>query len=71
MSSKGLEVKIKKGAFEFIFDKVGQTTGRGFLMGVEIVPQITNTAMINQNETNKSKKDGHPCSASHVRTLIP
>ena len=26
LSSKGLEVKIKKGAFEFIFDKVGQTT---------------------------------------------
>ena len=56
LSSKGLEVKIKKGTFEFIFDKVGQITGGGFLMGVKIVPCITNTAMINQNETIKMRK---------------
>ena len=56
LSSKGLEVKIKKGSFEFIFDKVGQTTGGGFLMGVEIVPRVANTAMINQNETIKARK---------------
>ena len=56
LSSKGLEVKIKKGAFKFIFNKVGQTTGGGFLMSVKIVPHITNTAMINQNETIKMRK---------------
>ena len=35
LSSKGMEVKIKKGTFEFVFDKIGQTTGGGFLMGVQ------------------------------------
>ena len=56
LSSKGLEVKIKKGSFKFIFDKVGQTTGGGFLMGVDIIPLVANTAMINQNETIKARK---------------
>ena len=27
LSSKGFKVKVKKGSFEFIFDKVGQMTG--------------------------------------------
>ena len=56
LSSKGMDVKIKKGSFEFIFDKIGQTTGGGFLMGVEIVPRSTNAAMINQNEATKPRK---------------
>ena len=56
LSSKGMDVKIKKGSFKFIFDKIRQTTGGGFLMGVEIVPRSTNTAMINQNEAIKPRK---------------
>ena len=51
-----MDVKIKKGSFEFIFAKIGQTTGGGFLVGVEIVPRSTNAAMINQNEATKPRK---------------
>ena len=56
LTSKGMKVKIKEGTFEFIFDKIGQTTSGSFLMGVEVVLRTTNTAMINQNKTIKPRK---------------
>ena len=38
LSSKDMMITIKKGNFEFTFNKMGETASGGFLMGVEIVP---------------------------------
>ena len=38
LSSKDMKVTIRKGSFEFTFNKMGETASGGFLMGVDIVP---------------------------------
>ena len=41
ISSKDMVVSISKGDFKFCFDKVRETISGGFLMGVDIVPQLS------------------------------
>ena len=49
-----MKVTIRKGSFEFTFDKMGETASSGFLMGVEIVPRPNDQTML-QNETEEER----------------
>ena len=54
LSSKDMQVKVKNGNFEFVFDKMGETVSGGFLMGIEIMPQLSDQTMIqNGNEEGR------------------
>ena len=57
LSSKDMKITIKKGSFEFTFDKMGETASGGFLMGVKIVPRMNDQTMLhNEEEEDKIKE---------------
>ena len=56
ISSKDMVVSISKGNFKFNFDKVGETASGGFLMGIEIVPRLSEQTMVSEEEQIKIKE---------------
>ena len=79
ISSKDMVVSVSKGDFKFCFDKVGETVNGGFLMGVEIVPQLDDQSMmLNEGEVTIKERTmdiniahcifGHPSEATTKST---